>query len=1249
MTNAQNPGKRPGEDDAGPDGQSAQGSSGSGFAKAAGDSARKLVGGASMNPDRMRGTNSSPLGAAAGADSAKGAAKAIANEAATQAVSKGASAATGLPPQLTDAIARSKPVQTVMRKSPKWYLRWVALCSVVILLLIAAFAGLGRGTPFLWAVNPESAASSTPNRYLETYYRVAEAANVPWTLLAAVGARASYHGQVNPYTQTVPSYVGPLGGSGSTTAPASVIVVGDSLTADPAFKQPFEKAMNDAAIPISRIDAKVGESIEWGAQQLRANPPGTGQAVVVALGTNNWGSPDQSFATAIDRFMSAAGRNTTVFWVNLSWTGTNSIAADRDEELNELLDDARSRHANLTILDWHAYAAQQRLDGNHTDGIHYDADGSAARATFIAESLADGGGGTRVGTGADDFMPVADESCPTVAEPIVGDPAELKPAGPLLLSPNRLALYGYDTTAEDLQNICTSTSVLASRMAQVRDQLLEGSGIDLETIVNAAKAGSPEAAKFIETFWAQVMDRVGILGSVNDAACEAPSKGDLSAEEWGGKTIDIIWACQLSTAGVELVTAAEELGGVWNYTTGSASESATESIREALGVAWAFSKWGTADCKADADVAGVFPLTQATFDTYKDPEIGGDRCDPVANITAAARAFAAGEATAPAQRSTAGGPFAPMRGGWANIPAALGPPAVAADFVKAGPWQPAGELCRSQAMPIAEGMATDPANPLVGLTNAELFRYTNGKASDEELTTVATYFKSVARQVQQLDCGLRRQLKLPEALGVLIAAATTAESYDPSGSDRYATRPADAIAGADFVAFVTAKQLVAPADSDTDTSAEYGVTSLVPRLSSEQIEAPFPPVPGSAEYGISGTTGRDLVAYTAVYGGLYPGATPVTGAYGAIGMVGEGVPFAELFNAAGQKYGLDPRMLAAVASQESDFRPDLNCGQGERYAQGMMQFMPATARGMNPPVDPCDPASAIDGAARYLKDDYDTYRKAFKAAPPEELWLAVFAAYNAGPVIGTAYLEGGIPGMQAKILEVYNAQRAGWGEEKIVETTNYISTEPGVRSVPNKWEELRRKFPDTVLVGPTSEIAAKALQWSLGITGGTYMSDNYWCADCTSPDRPTWPDYNCSTMTAAAYRYATNNQVRLVGLSETQWMDTKNIVLVPASQAQPGDIFFEYTGRPDSRVGHVGLIVDLNGGAQAIWHACGASSCQSNGNVGIGYSALSHIGMWMTVSDPARKDDPSERGKFLWTTDMNKGYVGRVVVGGGGR
>jgi len=102
--------------------------------------------------------------------------------------------------------------------------------------------------------------------------------------------------------------------------------------------------------------------------------------------------------------------------------------------------------------------------------------------------------------------------------------------------------------------------------------------------------------------------------------------------------------------------------------------------------------------------------------------------------------------------------------------------------------------------------------------------------------------------------------------------------------------------------------------------------------------------------------------------------------------------YASLFESAGRRWNVDPALLSAVARTESGFDPTAVSSAG---AQGIMQFMPATAAEMG--VDPWDPASAIDGAARFLRKSLDRFGS---------VDLAI-ASYNAGP--GAVARHGGIP------------------------------------------------------------------------------------------------------------------------------------------------------------------------------------------------------------------------------------------------
>jgi peptidoglycan DL-endopeptidase CwlO len=122
-------------------------------------------------------------------------------------------------------------------------------------------------------------------------------------------------------------------------------------------------------------------------------------------------------------------------------------------------------------------------------------------------------------------------------------------------------------------------------------------------------------------------------------------------------------------------------------------------------------------------------------------------------------------------------------------------------------------------------------------------------------------------------------------------------------------------------------------------------------------------------------------------------ATGVTGVRATAGGTVSGVPYADLFNAAGAKYGVSPKLLAAVAKVESGYNPNAVSKAG---ARGLMQIMPGTAPGLGV-TNAFDPAQAVDGAAKLLSRNLKEFGS---------LDLAV-AAYNAGG--GAVKKYGGIP------------------------------------------------------------------------------------------------------------------------------------------------------------------------------------------------------------------------------------------------
>jgi soluble lytic murein transglycosylase-like protein len=127
-------------------------------------------------------------------------------------------------------------------------------------------------------------------------------------------------------------------------------------------------------------------------------------------------------------------------------------------------------------------------------------------------------------------------------------------------------------------------------------------------------------------------------------------------------------------------------------------------------------------------------------------------------------------------------------------------------------------------------------------------------------------------------------------------------------------------------------------------------------------------------------------------------ATRYTGAYKG--------PYLDMARAAARKHGVPEELFLRLVQQESGWKSDAVSHKG---ALGLAQLMPDTAKLLG--VDPSDPAQNLEGGARYLRQQYDTFGN----------WRLALAAYNAGP--GAVEEHDGVP----PYAETENYVKVIWG------------------------------------------------------------------------------------------------------------------------------------------------------------------------------------------------------------------------------
>ncbi|MEO1140485.1 MAG: lytic transglycosylase domain-containing protein [Pseudomonadota bacterium] len=109
---------------------------------------------------------------------------------------------------------------------------------------------------------------------------------------------------------------------------------------------------------------------------------------------------------------------------------------------------------------------------------------------------------------------------------------------------------------------------------------------------------------------------------------------------------------------------------------------------------------------------------------------------------------------------------------------------------------------------------------------------------------------------------------------------------------------------------------------------------------------------------------------------------------------------------AARRYGVPEDLFLRLVQQESGWNPRAKSHKG---AIGLAQLMPGTAAYLG--VNANDPYQNLDGGARYLAEQYRTFKS----------WRLALAAYNAGPAAVQKYK--GVPPYK----ETKNYVRIIWG------------------------------------------------------------------------------------------------------------------------------------------------------------------------------------------------------------------------------
>lgn len=882
-----------------------------------------------------------------------------------------------------------------------------------IVFIISIFGGVGSVAQ---VDASKIATQSIPASYLDAYQSSAEEYNVPWTVLAAVGQRASYHGQFDPYKFDVPAY---YPGSG-TNAMKSLTFFSDSsseylveglTTAVNARGVLFNNVSIDDIYDLpSKVISGLKSIISDNLPNSDPSISGAGRYLVVSALPDPEAEDVQTTFTKIINDVFSKSSADKVIWIG-------GLGPEYAEINKILLKQSTLRNFIVTLP-------------TSTDLLSQITSVAFAQNSAFASSPG--------------FTAVLDSGCPVRTPSIqaTGKDANTgKPAGPLMLLPGVSKLDN-----SELQNICNASDALAENLSETSILLSEERDLNLRELEEMATDGDVHAANLIHSFWADVVNASNIIGDKDTAVCEKPNRGDLKDAEWVALMVKRSWECVL--AGSEINVATSIVNG--SYVTLDSINSIELVVEEALDVSFAWSGWKipSSACAVNSGAAGTFPLDLATYTANIDllnPKAG--RCDVWANSNAAARAFLKAQIASEAARSVVNGEG--IQGGWKALPLTLGP--YSNQFFVRGQYVDVAmiSVCTDAAYSSFKNMVLSDANPLNSQNNSydDVISIINGSpdgsttASALSLSALTTsYVLSEAADLTTSGCGgAGRVLTVAESLSILDQAAIKYSREVPFNATSDKVVDAGVVSVA--ISSVISREAVS-APSGVPIARGSGRTALTNRLNITELVSNRPQVASFSGNNLS--AGTDIVNIAGIFGGLFVGDK--AGGTGWANL-GTNTPKNEIFNAVGSSVGVDPRLLASIAFVESRFDESFNCPQGSKNK-------PAGIMGLNK-TSSFDPCAATDdtGVEVSIQTAAASLKQAGTLYPNN--WPAALIYYKAGSIFpgqekiaADSFVSSGV-GSIAKIL----------GDAEAAIISDYIDANSNDNSVIYKWGQLIEEYP----------------------------------------------------------------------------------------------------------------------------------------------------------------------------------------------